>query len=278
LHRSNSLKAVAACVLAVALGLSLSGCRSKATQENVGNSITVAGSTSVQPFAEILADDYLKSTGFTVNVQGGGSSAGAQAAITGVAQIGTLSRELSPDEAAVLTQYVIAHDAIAIVVNPANPLQSLTSDQVKAIFDGQITDWAQVGALRGRITVISREEGSGTRGAFDELLMKKAELTPRALVQDSNGSVKETVAQDSKAIGYISLGIVDERVRPLTIDGVVPSIETVTAKEYKLVRPFLFTTKGQPDAPTRAFIDYVMGPTGQKILADEGLVPGSSGQ
>lgn len=250
-----------------------SGCRRPEPSTGVGRSITVAGSTSVQPFAEILAEDYFKKTGVNVNVQGGGSSAGAQAALTKVADIGTLSRDLTSDEAAALTQFVIAHDAIAIVVNPANPVSALTSDQVRGIFDGQITDWSQLGGPKGKITVISREEGSGTRSAFDELLMGKAELTPRALVQDSNGSVKQTVVQDPRAIAYISLGIVDSSVRAVTVDGVMPSVETVTKKEYGLVRPFLFTTNGAPEGSLKNFIDYVLGPEGQKILSDEGLVP-----
>lgn len=238
--------------------------------------MTVAGSTSVQPFAEILADDYFKATGLTVNVQGGGSSAGAQAAITGVAEIGSLSRGLKPDEAAVLTEFVIAYDAIAVIVNPANPVAALTKDQLKAVFAGTIRDWAEVGGPKGAITVISREEGSGTRSAFDELLMGKTELTPRALVQDANGSVRETVAQDPRAIGYISLGNVDARVKPVMVDGIAPSVDTVLSKQYSLVRPFLLVTAGAPQGHTKDFLDYVLGPEGQRILHDEGLVPAAS--
>jgi len=269
---SSAVRAGALALLVLFFIWSAAGCRARAPA-GTGRSLTVAGSTSVQPFAEILAEDFYKKTGTNVNVQGGGSSAGAQAARSHVADIGTLSRELKPDEAAVLTEFVIAHDAIAIVVNPQNPVAALTTEQIRGIFSGTISDWSQVGGPQGPITVISREEGSGTRGAFDELLMGKAELTPRALVQDSNGSVKETVAQDPRAIGYISLGIVDARVKPVTVDGVTPSVETVLNKEYSLVRPFLFVTAGPPQGHVKEFIDYVLGPEGQKILRDEGLVP-----
>lgn len=271
-YRSSSFRAGALALLVMVIASSAAGCRAKAPAGS-GRSLTVAGSTSVQPFAEILAEDFYKKTGTNVNVQGGGSSAGAQAARSHVADIGTLSRELKPDEAAVLTEFVIAHDAIAIVVNPRNPVAALTSEQVRAIFSGKITDWAQVDGPPGPITVISREEGSGTRGAFDELVMGKAELTPRALVQDSNGAVKETVAQDPRAIGYISLGIVDARVRMVTVDGIAPSVETVLNEKYSLVRPFLFVTAGPPQGHVKEFIDFVLGPEGQQILRDEGLVP-----
>jgi phosphate transport system substrate-binding protein len=252
------------------LGLA-SGCRRSGTAAN-GRAITVAGSTSVQPFAEILAEDYFKEKGYAVDVQGGGSSAGSRAALDGVADIGSLSRELKKEEAS-LTGHVIALDAIAIVVHPTNQLSGLSLAQIKDIFTGRITDWSQLGGTPGRITVISREEGSGTRGAFDELVMGKNELTQRALVQDSNGSVKETVAQDERAIGYISLGIVDARVRAVAVDGVPASLATAASKQYRLVRPFIFATKGEPIGHVKEFIDYVLGPTGQRILSEEGLVP-----
>lgn len=271
--RARLLTRLTAVLLIAALSLGLAaGCR-RGGQAGVGRAITLAGSTSVQPFAEILAEDFFKETGYTVDVQGGGSSAGARAALDKVADIGTLSRELKSAEKT-LTEYIIALDAIAIIVNPANQLKGLTLAQITDIFSGRVSDWSQLGGPAGRITVISREEGSGTRGAFDELVMgTKNELTARALVQDSNGSVKETVAQDPRAIGYISLGIVDARVRAVDVDGVTASVTTVADKTYKLVRPFLFVTNGAPLAHVKEFIDYVLGPTGQRILGDEGLVP-----
>ncbi len=239
-----------------------------------GASITLAGSTSVQPFAELLAEDYMSKGGKqSVNVQGGGSSAGIQAAETGAAQIGMSSRELKPDEKAVLYQFPIAHDAIAIIVNPTNHLDGLTSAQVRGIFSGVIRNWKDLGGPDKAITVISREEGSGTRGSFDEMIMKDAEVSPAALVQDSNGSVRETVAGDPYAIGYLSLGLVDPRVRAVKLDGVEATLATARSKEYPVVRPFLFLTKAEPTGTAKDFIDYVLSPEGQKILLREGLVP-----
>lgn len=247
------------------------GCTRK--QSGAGASITIAGSTSVQPFAEMLAEEYAKEYPDrpAVNVQGGGSSAGASAALTGAAQLGMMSRELAESEKE-LTPIVIAHDAIALVVHPSNPVQGLTKDQVRRIFSGEVADWSQVGGGNGRINVVTREEGSGTRGAFDELVMKKTGVFPRAVVQDSNGAVRETVAGDKAGIGYVSLGLVDERVKALLVDGVAATIENARVGTYTLVRPFLFVHKGEMDEGAEAFVQFVIGEEGRRILSAEGLV------
>ncbi|MEX0975248.1 MAG: phosphate ABC transporter substrate-binding protein [Bacillota bacterium] len=261
-------------VLGLAVLVFLSGCT--AGPKGSASSITLAGSTSVQPFAEMLAEEYQKAYPDrpAVNVQGGGSSAGARAALSGAAQVGTMSRELGEGEDE-LTAVVIAHDAIAVVVNPANPISGISVEDLKGVFSGEITDWSQLGGSAGRISVISREEGSGTRSAFEELVMKGTVVAKTAVVQDSNGAVRETVAQDEKAIGYISLGLVDSNVKPLSIGGTRPSVETVKEKSYTLVRPFLFVTKGEMAPQVKQFVDYVLSPDGQKVLAAEGLVVGN---
>ena len=240
-----------------------------------GASVTLAGSTSVQPFAEMLAEEYGKEYPDrpAVNVQGGGSSAGARAALSGAAQVGMMSRDLAPSENE-LTPIVIAHDAIALVVHPSNPIEGLTKQQIKMIFSGEATDWGQVGGPPGRINVVSREEGSGTRGAFDELVMEEASVLARAVVQDSNGAVRETVAGDKAGIGYVSLGLVDDRVKALPVGGVAPTLENARAGAYTLVRPFLFVYKGQIDAHAKDFVDFVTGEEGRRILSAEGLVTG----
>ncbi|HEY3314331.1 MAG TPA: phosphate ABC transporter substrate-binding protein [Bacillota bacterium] len=265
--------AAASAIVALAITLLIAGAGCRRTPR-VGASITAAGSTSVQPFAEFLAESYMAGGGAPpINVQGGGSSAGIQAAIEGAAQIGMSSRDLKPDEKAVLKEYIIAHDAIAIIVNPQNPVEALTKAQVRAVFSGTVTNWKQFGGPDRAITVISREEGSGTRSSFDEGVLKEVALTPSALVQDSNGSVRETVAGDRNAIGYLSLGLVDSRVKAVSLDGVQPTLQTARSKQYPLVRPFLFLTKGDPPEGVRRFLDYVLGSEGQTILLKEGLVP-----
>jgi len=240
---------------------------------DAGTSLTIAGSTSVQPFAEKLAETYMTAhPGLAINVQGGGSTAGVRAAETGAAQIGMSSRHLKDSEKA-LHQVTIALDGIAIIVNSANPVTGLARAQVAQIFAGEIPRWSSVGGPDRPIHFVTREEGSGTRGAFEEMVMGKQEIAPRALVQDSNGAVREIVASDPDALGYISLGLVDRRVRAVSIDGVLPTHETIVAKRYAVVRPFLFLTRGEPAGAARAFIDYVLGAEGQRLLGLEGLIP-----
>jgi phosphate transport system substrate-binding protein len=240
---------------------------------DAGSTLTIAGSTSVQPFAEKLAETYMAThPGQAINVQGGGSTAGVRAAETGAAQIGMSSRHLKDNEMA-LHQVTIALDGIAIIVNAANPVAGLSRAEVAAIFAGEIPSWRTVGGPNRPIHFVTREEGSGTRGAFEEMVMGKKEIAPRALVQDSNGAVREIVASDPDALGYISLGLVDRRVRAVAIDGVLPTHETIVAKRYAVVRPFLFLSRAEPAGAARAFIDYVLGAEGQRLLGLEGLIP-----
>ncbi|MHB1006981.1 MAG: phosphate ABC transporter substrate-binding protein [Chloroflexota bacterium] len=236
--------------------------------------ITVAGSTSVQPFAEALAEEFMREQpGAVINVQGGGSSAGIQAALTGAAEIGMSSRELKKDEAAALKPVTIALDAIAIVVHPSNRLQDLSLEQVRSIFSAQARNWQAFGGPDKPIDIVTREEGSGTRGAFQELVMGKTDIYPGAIVQDSNGAVRQVVADDPNAIGYVSLGLVNNQVKAVSVDGVEPSVDAVKQKTYQLVRPFLYVVKGQPSTASDGFIQFTLGEKGQSMLATEGLVP-----
>jgi phosphate transport system substrate-binding protein len=233
----------------------------------------------VTPFAEQLAEHYQQAhAGTAINIQGLGSSAGIRAAIDGVAEIGMSSRELQPEEEAQLDAVVIARDAIAVIVNPANPIEGLSQAQIEGIFSGQISSWDALGGPPHSITVVSREAGSGTFGAFDELVMKGKPLTTRVLRQGSNGAIRQIVAEDPSAIGYISLGIIDQTVKALAIDGVEPSVANVEAGKYTLVRPFLFVwRKGATLTPlAQDFVKYVTGPEGQDELTKAGLVRGIS--
>jgi phosphate transport system substrate-binding protein len=250
--------------------VTIPACRRKG---NDGQTLTVAGSTSVQPFAEKLAETCMAAQpGLAINVQGGGSTAGVRAAETGAAQIGMSSRHLKESERA-LHQVTIALDGIAIIVNAANPVAGLTRAEAAAIFAGEISSWSAVGGPDRPIHFVTREEGSGTRGAFEEMVMGKKEIAPRALVQDSNGAVREIVASDPDALGYISLGLVDRRVRAVAVDGVLPTHDSILAKRYSVVRPFLFLTRGEPTGPARAYIDFCLAPEGQRLLGLEGLIP-----
>lgn len=241
-------------------------------EETAGGILTVAGSTSVQPFAEKLAEEFShRRPDLSINVQGGGSTAGVRAAQAGVAQIGMSSRSLKPGEEN-LVKTTIVHDGIAVIVHQTNPVSDLDLERIAEIFSGEATRWDDLGEGRGEIHFVTREEGSGTRGAFENLVMGKKLISPRGLVQDSNGAVREIIASDPGAIGYISLGIVDFRVKALAVDGVSPSKEAIASGSYPLVRPFLFLTKGAPYGVAKEFIDFVLSDEGQNLLAEEGLI------
>jgi len=235
--------------------------------------LNVIGSTSIQPFAEMLAQKFNESgPGFVVDVQGGGSTAGLQAASSGVADVGMCSRALKAEESGLFTPVVIARDGLAIVVHPSNPVKDLSLRDAERIFAGDITRWNRVGGPDRPIRLITREEGSGTREAFQKLVMRKARISRKALTQESNGAVKELVRNDPCAVGYMSLGLVGQELKALTVDGVPPTAEEVTAGRYPLVRPFLFVTQGPPSPNAQRFIAFVLSPEGQRMLAKEGLV------
>ncbi|MDR2957755.1 MAG: phosphate ABC transporter substrate-binding protein [Coriobacteriales bacterium] len=237
--------------------------------------IIVAGSTSVQPYAEILAEAYCDMyPEIAVDIQGGGSSAGGTAAQTGTADIGMSSRALNQQEEG-LYVIEIAKDGLAIIVNPANPINNLTLEQVSAIYSQRIDNWSSLGGNNAKIHVIAREDGSGTRSAFVDLVMHNSKISPRAIVQDSNGAVRQLVADDPNAIGFISLGLVDIGERPvkaLSLDGVAATHDNVVNGSYNLTRPFIFVTKSEPRGITLDFINYVLSDEGRRILLAEGLV------
>jgi len=245
-----------------------------APQRNVG--VNVSGSTSVSPFVEHLGEIYrAEHAGVHIDVQSLGSSAGIQAALQKVADIGMSSRELKAEEADKLTELVIARDALAVIVHPRNPVTGLSLAQVRDIFSGKVSRWSQVGGTDAPITLVAREAGSGTYSAFEELVLGKGvRVTDGALRQGSNGAIRQVVAEDPNAIGYISLGIVDASVRAVAIDGVEATHDAVVAGRYTFVRRFLFVwPKGTTlDAEAQAFVDFVMSDAGQTELERLGLV------
>ena len=234
--------------------------------------LSVVGSTSVEPFAEALAEEFMQQhKSERIFVQGGGSSAGIQAVRTGAAEVGMSSRNLMENEKD-LTAIPIIYDAIAVIVHRHNPLSELSLDQIRKIFSAEIRRWSELGGRTHPITLVTREEGSGTREAFQKLIMGKKEISLSALVQDSNGAIRQVVGDDPNAIGYISLGLVNDRVRALKIDGVEPTVENIQDHRYKIVRPFLFVFRSAPRGLAKDFLDYILSPPGQKLLVQEGLI------
>ncbi|MEI6562794.1 MAG: phosphate ABC transporter substrate-binding protein [bacterium] len=234
--------------------------------------LTMAGSTAFQPFAEKLAEQYMPThPAVSITVQGGGSSLGIQSALSGAAQIGMADLVKLPPDAAALNSIVAARDGIAVVLNPANTVGALTLDQVRDIFCGKIRNWKDVGGLDHPIAVISREAGSGTRSSFEQIV-GNVKLSGDALIQDSNGTIRETVANDANAIGYLSHGLVNDKIKAATVDGLSCTEENIMAGTYKLVRPVFLLTKADASPACRAFLDYVLSPEGQELIHKKGLI------
>jgi len=235
--------------------------------------ITVAGSTSMEPFAELLAEEFMMNDPSShIYVQGGGSTAGIEAVRCHAAHIGLSSRSLIGGEKSLYT-VTIAKDAIAIIIHPKNPVQDLPLVKIREVFSGEIKNWKELGGVDHSIVLVTREEGSGTREAFQKLLMGEEEITLGALVQDSNGAIRQVVAGDPNAIGYISLGLVNEKVKAIKISGVEPTVKNIENGHYHLVRPFLFVFNSEPVGEAKSFLDFVMSPEAQKLLFREGLIP-----
>jgi len=231
--------------------------------------IEVGGSTSVTPLMELFAEEYQKAKPhIKVNINGTGSGDGIKNA--GVLyQVGMSSRELTPAEQGQgLKETIVAIDGIAVIVNSANPVTDFTIEQIRNIYTGAITDWSQVsgGAKRGRIAVISREEGSGTRGAFEELVGFQGKLLAGANEFTSTGAIKASVASNADAIGYISLGSVDNTIKSVSVGGVAASNANVVNGTYKIARPFIVLTGNNLHPESKAFIDWTLSSQGQAIV------------
>ena len=229
--------------------------------------IEIGGSTSVAPAAEALAAAYaLEHPEARINVNGTGSSDGIRNAGS-LYQFGMSSRELTPAELGLgLRESLIAIDGIAIIVNAASPVENLTIEQIRAIYTGEVTDWAQLSAAKsGAIAVFSREDGSGTRGAFEELVGFPGRLRPGAVEAPSTGAVRSGVAGNPNAIGYISIGSVDGSVRAVSVDGQEPTTENILAGLYLVARPFILVYRDlRPES--REFLDWALT-EGQALIA-----------
>jgi len=247
------------------------------TSDELTGQIQLAGSTTVQPLAEVLAEAFMaENRGVMVEIQGGGSSVGVTSAGEETVDIGNVSRNVKEsefEEFPELQVFTIAYDGIAVVTNPDLDLPSLSIDQVKAIFAGEITNYSEVGGPDAEIVVVSREEGSGTRAAFEELVMQtgdaQALISADALLQQSNGQIRTTLAETPNTIGYLSFGFLDESIKPVTIDGVEPTVENVKNGSYAIFRPLIMLTNGEPNSLAGAFLNFILSDEGQDIVSED---------
>jgi len=243
-----------------------------------GETLSITGSTTVQPLAEKLAEGFMsQNQDVQIDVQGGGSSVGVKAAGEGTSDIGMASRDTKEEE---LNQFpnlqvhVIARDGIAVVVHPENPVNDLTLDQIRDIFSGKIVNWSEVGGPDAAITVVAREEGSGTRDAFMEMVMgKDALIVDSAILQSSNGAIRTVVSTTPNVIAFLSFGYLDESTKAVSIGGAAATEENAASGVYPVVRPLNLLTNGAPEGLVKAFLDFVLSPEGQKMVREEGYIP-----
>ena len=247
------------------------GCGSKGSK---ANTITIAGSTAFAPVADKLAKAFeAKNPGVKIDVHSIGSIVGIKSTNEGSCDIGMADLVELPATAAALKSTAISRDGIAVVVHPGNPVKGLTKDQITKIFDGTISNWKDVGGADHGISVIAREESSGTRSSFDKILGIKGRLTKTAQFQNSNGACRTSVATDPNAIAYVSFVLVDASVHALAIDGVEATIQNVRDGKFPIAATDFLLTKGEPTPLAKSFIDFALSPEGQKLIADAGLIP-----
>ena len=239
----------------------------KSADADLSGSISMVGSTSMEKFANALSEAFMeKYPKVTVTAEFVGSGAGIEAVSNGTADIGNSSRNLKDEEKAI--------DGIAVVVDPANTVEDLTKDQLTSIYDGTVTNWKDVGGNDAPIVVVGREAGSGTRGAFEELL-KLEDACKYSNELDSTGAVMAKVASTPGSIGYVSLDVLDDTVKALKLDGAEPTEENIKAGKYFLSRPFVMATKGEISEQSdlvKALFDFIYSDEGSELVKSVGLI------
>jgi len=277
---SRGLRILAVSLLIVSL---LVGCGAKKgdSEQTITGKVTLTGSTALLPMAKQAAELFMqKNKGVTINVSGGGSFTGLNQVASGNVDIG-MSDVMATGEYKDkgLVDFQVAVAPFVIIVNPGVTVDNLTEAQARDIFTGKITNWKEVGGKDEKITVVTRTRASGSRATITEIVLKGQDFTTAAVVQDSNGALREVVAKTAGAIGYVDAAYLNNSVKPLAYNGVKYTPENVTTGKYVIWTYEHFYTKGEPKGATKAFIDYVLSPEFQgKYVEQTGFIPVSKMQ
>ncbi len=238
--------------------------------------LRISGGTAHIPVMQALAQEIMtRYPSIRISIAGGGSGVGIKQVGEGLVDIGNSGRKPTVEEIATygLKLHRWAVDGVAAVVHPKNPVKALTFQQLQDIFSGKIMNWKEVGGPDQAIHVVTRDEASGTREVFWEKALQKGVIRKDADVVPSNGAMKTAVATDPAAIGYMSVGYVDETVRALALDGVEASVETVLSGKYPVARGLYSNTKGEPSPLAKAFLELLFAPEGQAVITAKGYIP-----
>lgn len=244
--------------------------------KDMKGAIKISGGTAHIPVMKEMAKQIMtRNPDVRITIAGGGSGVGIKQVGEGLVDIGNSGRKPTADEIAAynLVLHLWAVDGVAMIVHPGNPVRSLTSKQAQAIFAGTINNWKEVGGQDQAINVFTRDEASGTRAVFWKKALKKGAISQAADVVPSNGAMKTAVATDPAAIGYMSVGYIDESVAPVALDGVEPTIDNVRNGAYPVARGLYSNTKGTPTELVQVFLDVLYSPEGQAIINEKGFIP-----
>lgn len=270
MKKSVLMGLVAGCALILTTGFSWAG------------NVVIKGSTTVLPIAQAAAEAFMQQNpSVNISISGGGSGNGIKALIDSSTDIADASRFMKDKEIKMASAknvlpvpFRVAYDCIIPIVNPSNTVTNLSLDQIKAIYEGKIKNWKDVGGPDMKIVVVSRDTSSGTYEVWEKKVMKKEKVFPGALLQTSNGAVAQIVAKNRNSIGYIGLGYLNSGVKALTVDNIEGSQETTLNGTYPVSRPLFMFTNGWPKGDTLNFINFVLHPEkGQKLVKKEGFVP-----
>ena len=243
---------------------------------DLSGAISLAGSTSMEKLCEALSESFMeKYPNISVTVEYTGSGAGLESLAAGSVDIGNASRHLKEEEtSAGAVENVVAIDGIAVITDKDNEVTDVSAEDLAKIYQGEITNWSELGGQDEAIVVIGREAGSGTRDAFEELL-DVADACQYAQELDSTGGVLAKVAATPGAIGYVSLDVVDDTIQTVSLDGVAPTEENILAGDYLLSRPFVMATNGEiseQNELVQTWFDYVNSEDGKNVISSVGLI------
>ncbi len=251
---------------------SLTGCGSTSTE---GGTVATDGSTSMEKVIGYLSEAYMEeNSGLKVTYNPTGSGSGIQAVLEGRCDIGLSSRDLKDEEKADLVGTVVAIDGIAVIVNPENPVNDLTIEQIAALYKGEVTNWSEVGGADAPVVLVGREAASGTRDGF-ESITDTEDLCKYSQELTSTGDVVQTVASNPNAIGYASVASVKATVKKILVEGVTPTTETIQNGTYKVQRNFIFVTKKNAELSetAKAFFDFATSKAADDLIVKAGAVP-----
>lgn len=247
---------------------------------NAGNSITIAGSTTVLPIAQSTAEVFMNNNpDVNISIRGGGSSVGIASLISGAVDIGNASRhaknkeyKIAREKGVNLKENVVANDGIAVITNKATQVSNLTKQQISDIYTGKIKNWKEVGGRNEAIVVIDREASSGTYEVFHEIALDGQAAIEGAMRIQSNNAVVTTVSNTPGAIGYCGLGYVSSKVHPVKVDNVPATIKTVQDRSYPISRTLHMYTNGNPKGVAKEYLDFILSDKGQDLVAEQGFI------